>query len=82
MLMQLKKQLHKHSKKEKGKETTNREDERAPEIEKKSGGIKTSRVEKREERARGIRTKMNRINSIFNFVTTAPVSTITKETYG
>jgi hypothetical protein len=32
--MQLKKQLHKHSKKEKGKETTNREDERAPEIEK------------------------------------------------
>ena len=49
--------------KEKGKETTNREDERAPEIE------KNREEEKREERTRGIRTKTNRINSRVHAVT-------------
>ena len=49
--------------KEKGKETTNRGDERAPEIE------KNREEEKREERTRGIRTKTNRINSRVHAVT-------------
>ena len=44
------------------------------------GRIKPSRVEKkREERTRGIRTKMNKINSRFIFVTTALVSTVTRK---
>ena len=37
------------------------------------GRIKTSRVEKKsEERGRSIKIKMNRINSKFNLITTAP----------
>ena len=39
--------------------------------------MNTSRVEKkREERARGIRANMDRINSRINSVTAAPISTI------
>ena len=67
--MQLKICINREDKR-KGKNQQNGDDKGKPESWKKQGRIKASRVEKkREERARGITTKMNRINSRFHVVT-------------